>query len=223
MILVLGKFFSKAEDSLVSEVNRASSGTLPQEYYTGKYTILTDMFYLAELFGRLIDNALFCDRKDFSYNDILSKMMENSPENRYENFVAVREAMGKRDFLSMEVSDEDRETYQEFTNSIYQSLSSYMGSPTFVTDCSIFISRLEEALKTNLFESIIQQNANIIRSVVNCGYYYNNNVNIPTDVVRKFLDWFKGSTAQSQNLILNNFIAKISNIKIEDPEEDLPF
>ena len=57
-------------DSLVSEINRAASDTLPQEYYDGVYTNLTDMFYLAELFARLIDTAESCDRTDFSYNDI---------------------------------------------------------------------------------------------------------------------------------------------------------
>lgn len=225
----IGKAFSKVDgdtddtDSLVGEINRAASDTLPQEYYEGKYTSLTDMFYLAELFRRLIDNAESCDHTDFSYNDILNKMMEKRPENRYETFAAVREAIGKHDFLNMEVSDEDRETYQKFTNLVCRSLSSYMEDPKFNTDCAIFISRLEEALKTNLFETFIQKNADVIRSVVNCGYRYNNNVDIPNSVVRKFLDWYKQSTLQSQKLILNNFIAKISGIEVEEPEPELPF
>ena len=75
----IGKIAAKAEegnaDSLVAEINRAASDTLPQEYYDGVYTNLTDMFYLAELFGRLIDNAGSCDRTDFSYNDIFLKCL----------------------------------------------------------------------------------------------------------------------------------------------------
>ena len=66
----IGKIASKADDgdidSLAADINRATSDTLPQEYYEGIYTRLTDMFYLAELFGRLIDNAEDCDRTDFS-------------------------------------------------------------------------------------------------------------------------------------------------------------
>lgn len=57
----IGKIASRVDggdaDSLVADINRAASDTLPQEYYDGIYTSLTDMFYLAELFGRLIDNA----------------------------------------------------------------------------------------------------------------------------------------------------------------------
>lgn len=223
----IGKIASRVDggdaDSLVADINRAASDTLPQEYYDGIYTSLTDMFYLAELFGRLIDNAGSCDRTDFSYNDILNKMMEKKPENRFESFAAIREAIGKHDFLHMQISDEDREIYQEFTNLIYKSLTSYMSEPRFNTDCAIFISRLEKALTTNLFETMIQKNADVISSVVDCGYRYNNGVNIPNETVGKFLDWFRAATPQSQALVLNNFIAKISDIEVVEPEPELPF
>ena len=223
----IGKIASKVDggdaDSLVADINRAASDTLPQEYYDGIYTNLTDMFYLAELFGRLIDNAESCDRTDFSYNDILNKMIEKKPENRFESFAAIREAIGKHDFLHMQISDKDREIYQKFTNLVYESLMSYMSEPRFNTDCTIFISKLEKALTTNLFETVIQKNADIIGSVVNCGYRYNNKVKIPNETVRKFLDWFRASTPQSQALVLNNFIAKISDIKVIDSDTELPF
>lgn len=223
----IGKIAAKAgesdADSLIAEINRAASDTLPQEYYDGIYTNLTDMFYLAELFGRLIDKAENCDRTDFSYNEILSKMMEKRPENRFESFAAIRETIGKRDFLSMKISDEDRQIYQYFTNLVYESLTSYMTEPKFNSDCAIFISRLEKALTTNLFETFIQKNADVISSIVNCGYRYNNGVSIPTEIVRDFLSWFRASTPQSQALVLNNFISKISGITVNEPEPELPF
>ena len=223
----IGKIYTKIDggntDSLVTKINRAASDTLPQEYYDGIYTSLTDMFYLAELFSRLMDNAKNCDRTDFSYNEILNKMMEKRPENRFESFAAIREAIGKHDFFYMQISAEDREIYQDFTNLVYKSLTSYIGEPHFNTDCAIFISRLEKALLNNLFETVIQKNADVIGSVVDCGYHYNNSVSISNVTVRKFLDWFRASTPQSQALILNNFVSKISDIKIVEPEPELPF
>ena len=223
----IGKMVARAgtgdADSLVAEINREASDTLPQEYYDGVYTNLTDMFYLAELFGRLIDNSETCDRADFSYNDILRKMMEKRPENRFESFAAIRDAIGKHDFVNMEISDEDRRIYQDFTNLVYESLTSYMEEPQFITDCVIFVSRLEKALSVNLFETIIQKNTDVISSIVNCRYRYSNRVDIPTETVRSFLDWFRASTQQSQVLVLNNFISKISGIKVNEPEPELPF
>lgn len=222
----IGKIITKpgeAADSLVGEINRAASDTLPQEYYDGIYTNLTDMFYLAELFKRLVSNSASCDESDFSYWDILDKMMEKRPKNRFPNFSAVREAIGKHDFLNSEISDEDRQIYQDFTNLVHITLSSYTGEPRFITDTTVFISRLNNALTLNLYETIIQNNSDVISSVVACGYRYNKRIDISVEIVKKFLDWFRGSTYQSQALILNNFISKISNIEVVEPEPELPF
>ncbi len=223
----IGKMIAKDSegdaDSLVAEINRAASDTLPQEYYDGIYTNLTDMFYLAELFGRLIDNAKSCDRADFSYNDILNKMMEKRPENRFESFAVIRQSIGKQDFRNMEISDEDRQIYQDFTNLVYESLTSFIAEPKFNTDSVSFISRLEKVLTVNLFETVIQNNSDVISSIIECGYRYDNGVNIPTKTVRKFLDWFRASTSQSQALVLNNFISKISSTAVIEPEPELPF
>ncbi len=222
----IGKIFSKPEevtDSLVGEINRASSDTLPQEYYDGVYTSLTDMFYLAELFNRLIMGADNCDESDFSYWEILKKMMENHPESRFSNFAAVREAIGKHDFLNMKISETDKKIYQEFTNYVRRAIASYMEEPRFITDVAVFAAKLNNALTVNLFESIVQNNSDIISCLVACRYRYNNGIDIPTEVVKKFLDWFRESTPQSQALVLNNFISKISSIKVVESEPELPF
>jgi serine/threonine-protein kinase len=87
----------------------------------------------------------------------------------------------------------------------------------------MFVSKLEKALRDNLFEDVIQKNADLINSVVSGGYSYNNHVDIPLTVVKDFLDWFKLSTPQSQRLILTNIISKLSTIYIEEKETELPF
>lgn len=96
-------FSQKQEDSLVSEINRQNSDTLPQEYYNGTYTSQTDMFYLAELFHRLmsqIDPTLI----EFSYHNVLEKMMAKNPEDRYRCFDNVKMALGRNDFVNMKIS-----------------------------------------------------------------------------------------------------------------------
>lgn len=222
----IGKIFSKLEettDSLAWEINRAASDTLPQEYYDGVYTNLTDMFYLAELLQRLIKESNTCDEDYFSYGDILSKMMEKNPKKRYQSFSAVRDAIGKHDFLNMDITEEDKDIYQEFTNKVYMCISAYMEKPRFVTDSTTFVTKLSNALEVNLFETIVQNNYDIINSIVSCRYRYNERINIPVKVVKDFFDWFLASTPQSQTLILNNFISKISNIMVDEPEPELPF
>lgn len=222
----IGKIFSKPEeavDSLVKDINRDASDTLPQEYYEGIYTSLTDMFYLAELLQRLIKESNTCDKNDFSYGDILSKMMEKRCENRYPSFTAIREAIGKRDFINLDISKKDKEIYQEFTNLVCSALSIYTEPPRFVADTAIFAAKLNNVLKLNLFESIVQNNNDLISCVISSSYRYWPKVNIPVSVVKDFWDWYQTSTHQSQALILNNFISKLSMIEVEEQDTDLPF
>lgn len=155
--------------------------------------------------------------------DILDKMMEKRPEKRFESFAAIHEAIGKHDFLHMEISDRDKKIYQDFTDLVYESLISYQAEPHFNSDSDIFISKLEKVLATNLFETIIRKKSDVISSIVDCDYSYNLKIEIPRKTVEDFLEWFRNSTPQSQALILNNFISKISDIRVEEPEPELPF
>mgnify|MGYP002762500946 FL=1 len=211
------------EDSLVGEINRANSDTLPEEYYSGAYTSLTDMFYLAELLNRLIQSNQNAASLNFSYQDIVDKMMQKNPNERYSSFSEVREAIGKHDFTSLDITEEDKKVYQKYSNLLYRSIVSFSSEPKFVSDSKILIEKLQRALRINAFEDIIQRNEDVINSVVACGYRYNNTVGIPCETVNKFLKWFASSTSASQELILTNLTAKLSAIKYEEPEPDLPF
>lgn len=223
----IGKIFKPADDcadSLMFQINRASSDTLPQEYYQGTYTSLTDMFYVAELFHRLIVGSELCSLSDFSYVDILEKMMQKQPENRYPSFGEIKNAIGKHDFTNnIQISENDRKIYLAFTNSIYKSLSVYTSEPSYNTDPISFIGKLQTALKNNLFETYIQKNSDVIGSIVLSSYRYKNSVSIAREDVSRFVEWFKSATPASQELILSNINSKLSLITIETQEPELPF
>ncbi len=223
----IGKIFSKTDtpvDSLVSQVNRANADTLPAEYYSGVYTSQTDMFYLAELFNRLMKNCEQPEMIDFSYQSILDKMMKKQPSERYESFLEIKMAINKHDFISMSVSAEDKQIYQLFADSLYNSLDSFINERKFNSDISIFISTIERCLANNLFEDVIQNPEELLKSIIVSGFSYSTRYKIKTEVVRKFIHWFKEATSQSQKLIINNLITKLSRIKIEySGFDDIPF
>jgi len=222
----IGKMFEKeddSKDSIAAEINRTGSDTLPQEYYDGIYTSRTDMFYLAELFNRLLQGAIEPDCLDFSYQDILDKMMEKQPEKRYESFADINEAIGKHDFINMEISQDDKDTYKAFTDLVYRALMSFIDEQKFNYDADLFITRLEKTQRDNLFEDVIQKNTDIIGSIVTSGYNYSKNVKIPCSILKDFLNWVKSSTPQSQKLILTNIISKLSTIDVVETEPEVPF
>jgi serine/threonine-protein kinase len=210
------------KDSLVDEINRPN--TLPLEQYEGIYTSQTDMFYIAELFNRLIRlEALDIKDSDFTYHSVLEKMMERKPDNRYSTFAEVREAIGKYDFANMPITQNDKDIYQNFSNRLYKSMISFKDERKFNYDTNIFVQKLETLLKENLFEDYIQNNSGVISSVVSSAYTYSSQAGIERDVVANFFTWFKQSTMQSQQLILNNIILKLSRIKIVPSEPEVPF
>lgn len=222
----IGKMFERTtdgSDSLIGEINRAGLDALPQEYYEGIYTSQTDIFYFAELFNRLLKDKNEPDLLDFSYQDILDKMMEKYPQNRYATFADIKDAIGKHDFVNMEISQKDKDIYQAFTNLVYQALTSFIDEQKFNYNTDVFVTKLEKTLRDNLFEDIIQKDADVISSIVTGAYKYKNSVDIPCSVVKYFLDWFKVSTSQSQKLILTNIISKLSTIAVVEKEPELPF
>lgn len=211
-------------DSLAIEINRAGSDTLPKEYFEGVYTSQTDMFYLAELFCRLLKKLADDERIKFSYYHILKKMMEKNPVERYETFGEIKSLIEKQDFIHMEISKQDKEVYQRFAKCIYESLMAYKMERKFNYDVQSFAYKLDNAIEQNMFEECIQNNSQVISSIVVGGYRYAPNKEIPCQVVKDFLKWFKKSTKESQQLILKNLINKLSNIGVVfEPDDDLPF
>ena len=222
----IGKLFDKTineKDSLVNDINRAGSDTLPNEYNEGVYTSQTDMFYLAELFNRLLKNVPEPDYIDFTYQDIIDKMMEKDPQNRYSTFAHIIDTIGRRDFSKMKISKEDIRIYGGFTNLIHRSIKSFTDERKFNYDKSILISRLEKTLRYNLFEDNIQNNSDVISSIVAGEYTYYPNTDIPCSIVKGFIEWFKKATPESQDLILQNIVSKLSTIEIAEKELELPF
>jgi serine/threonine-protein kinase len=221
----LGKIFEptvKEINSLNSIINRENSDILPQERYDGTYSSKTDMFYLAELLKRLLGNAGKSNDAEFSYHDILNKMIKINPDERFSDFTEIREIIDKYNFRNTDISAVDKEIYQNFTNSLSQAITSFLDERKFRYDINRFVSKLENTLRNNSFEDIIQDNRDIIRSII-CGKYrYKSNIPIFRVDVEKFLNWFKNSTSQMQQLIHANIISKLSIIKVIS-DYDIPF
>lgn len=214
---------TQACDSLRSQINRRNADTLPQEYYDKEYTSLTDMFYLAELLNRLMREVEHPDAIKFSYQSILDKMMQKKPENRYSSFEEIRKAISKREFVALNISEEDKKIYHSFVDGLYKSLMQYTSERQFNTSPEVFCEKLQKTLQNNIFEEHIQKNADVINSVVSCSYRYDNSVPIPCEAVKAFLAWYESYAMEAKELILQNIISKLSTIAVSIPDDELPF
>lgn len=220
----LGKTFTPVvatDDSMVDIINRSGLDCLPNEYFEGKYDSRTDMFYLAELLNRLLrvsGNDIL-----FSYQPILHKMMEPNRENRYNSFAEIKEAVALKDFSTLEINKEDKKIYQEFSNSILCCLSSFISERNFVNSIDDFKDNLHDVIQKNCFEDIVQNPSDIVAIVVRGKYKFYPSKEISCSTLIAFETWFLSLSLESQKLVLNNIKAKISVVKIEDPDDELPF
>lgn len=220
----LGKTFSPvsvSDDSLVEIINRSGLGRLPEKYFEGKYDSKTDMFYLAELFNRLLVKTY--NDSDFLYLPILHKMMEIKRENRFSSFTEIKEAINTKDFSTLEISQEDKEIYQSFSNSIYKCLACFTQNKELVNDIHDFLDRLRNVIEKNCFEDFVQNNNDIVNIIVKQGYKFYPRITVDCDVLTNFEKWFSNLSADSQKLVFNNIIAKMSTKETEEPEPELPF
>ncbi|MBT3319659.1 MAG: hypothetical protein HN389_07830 [Clostridia bacterium] len=150
-------------------------------------------------------------------------MMEKQPQNRYSTFTEIKDAIGKHDFIEMDISQKDKDIYQAFTNLAYEVLLSFADEQKFNYETGVFITKLEKVLQDNLFEDVIQKNEEVINSIVTGSYHYKSGTEIHCYIVKDFLDWFKKSTSQSRKLILTNIISKLSTIVVIESESEAPF
>lgn len=219
----LGKTFSPSstsKDSMLKEINRMGVDCLPKEHFEGQYDSLTDMFYLAELFNRLLYATNTAEY--FSYKNILEKMMAIERKDRYSSFAEIKEAIAHKDFSVIKIKTEDKNIYQNFTNAIYNYLMCYLEKREFVDNIQTFLSNLRNAAKANCFEDIIQNNSILISTIVKSRYRYSPKTNIPCEILNDFLAWFEVLSLETQELVFNNIKIKLSNIKVV-VEEEIPF
>ena len=220
----LGKTFSPvdaSDDSMVDIINRSGLDSLPNEYFKGKYDSQTDMFYLAELYNRLLRKT----HVDFlfSYEFILRRMMEHEKENRYISFSEIKDVIAKKDFGNLEINPKDKKIYQEFSNAILSCLSCFKGSRTFVSDIEEFKGNIRVVIQRNCFENIVQNPSDLVSVLVKGNYKFYTQREVSCEVVIAFEKWYNSLSGDWQRLVLNNIIAKLSVVKVESADDELPF
>ena len=208
-------------DSLAREINRPN--TLPQEYYEQKYTIKTDMFYIGELFNRLLGQLVGeKGSKIFSYQEIVRKMMKIDPNERFGSFLEIKELLSQDALSQISVTDSDKETYKGFVDEFCSCISSFSNSPIYNTESS-FISNLEKTLQDNIFEDYVQDNAALVSCLVRSKYsFYRDEEIVAVENLSNFVRWYKKHNKNAREIIFSNIINKLNKIKVI-VDYDVPF
>lgn len=102
-------------------------------------------------------------------------------------------------------------------------LSCFKESRSFVTEIKEFKDNIHTVIQRNCFENIIQNPNDLVSVVVKGNYKYYPQREISCEVVTAFGKWYDSLSDDWQRLALNNIIAKLSVVKIEYADDELPF
>lgn len=218
----LGKKIDKvgmSADSFNRIINRQQMQRLPNEFSEGKYTSRTDMFCIAELFWRMLKKH---NITDFKHEYILNKMMNADPSKRYESFKDILMALDKKDMKALEISDEDRAIYREFTESVYGVLAEFTEKPNLNLNVPNVLEGLQQLLESNCLNESVQNVSELIGVFVNSNYRYYGSRYVSVEAINKFYNWFVSKDEIFQNIILKNIKNRLLSRPVKT-EDELPF
>lgn len=158
------------------------------------------------------------------YGILLEKMIQVNPVNRIHSFEEIQNSIAEQTFEQINFTDEEKEIYQKFANSICALLYQIKDSLSIEKDSSIIIEKLRVILRDNSLEEYITNVTTLISIFVKSDYrYYNNRVEVYK--VKDFYEFFLNQADAVKEIILNNLYGRIGNIPVIDSafDEELPF
>ena len=214
------KLIEEQQENQASVLLNWPASKVPDEIYSEQYGIQTEIFYVGYLIKNIIEKY---NIKCFKYGILLEKMIQVNPVNRIHSFEEIQNSIAEQTFEQINFTDEEKEIYQKFANSICALLYQIKDSLSIEKDSSIIIEKLRVILRDNSLEEYITNVTTLISIFVKSDYrYYNNRVEVYK--VKDFYEFFLNQADAVKEIILNNLYGRIGNIPVIDStfDEELP-
>lgn len=215
------KLIEEQQENQASVLLNWPASKVPDEIYSEQYGIQTEIFYVGYLIKNIIEKY---NIKCFKYGILLEKMIQVNSVNRIHSFEEIQNSIAEQTFEQINFTDEEKEIYQKFANSICDLLYQIKDSLSIEKDSSIIIEKLRVILRDNSLEEYITNVTTLISIFVKSDYrYYNNRVEVYK--VKDFYEFFLNQADAVKEIILNNLYGRIGNIPVIDSsfDEELPF
>jgi len=218
-----GKILDKQDEDNNSVLLNWPVSRMPEEIILkGEYTYYTEIYFIGKLFEYILDNNKV-NSEQFNYFNVLKKMTEYQVNMRYQSFDEVYSDISNGIFSTLDFTEEEKEIYGDFANSIYDKISKYNNEYRPITSIENIIENIANVLRKNSLERYIQNNAELIKCLISNGFSYNGRINIEKEKVERFYKWLISLPNNRQINVVENLNNKLSNIKIYKEYDDLPF
>lgn len=194
----------------------------PEEVVINRdYTYSTEIYYIGEMFKHLVK-----DDDTFLYNDIIKKMLEYSPENRYSNYKEIKQDISNDLLSQVSFNEEDKIIYINFAEELSDAVVKFTSPIKFVTEPEKIRASLEKIVRISSLEEYVQNNKEIISSFVDSSYRYKTSNRIfKTSHLIDFYKLFIKSNEVRKKIIIDSIFCRLRSkpVEVELYDDELPF
>lgn len=198
--------------------------TPAQEVYHGVYDHSTEIYYL----GAMIQKEINANNiETFKFQNILEKMCQANPENRFKSFNEISEFINK-DLLSSKdlFSDEQKNIFQNFINAMRVKFTSFTEEPDFNVDRAFMEEQLKSIYNQSQLHEYIPNSQKLMFAFANfSSLRHKSHVKIKVSTFEEFLEFYEELDNKKRDIVFNNIKMALSEIPIEQEihSDDLPF
>ena len=184
-----------------------------------EYDERTEIYFVGTLFRHLLKDYM----DDFRFQHILEKMIKINPTQRYSSFSEIVGDMSAGVMGEIDFSDKEKEIYRDFAYVLANHINYYTGKYLPINDISTTQTKLAELIRRSSLERYIQNNSELIGCFINSNYIYNARKEIEVQTVIDFYGLVTSLSSAKQKILFDNIYNRLSTIKVEVPDDELPF
>lgn len=197
--------------------------TPPEEFSSHMYDFKTEIYFIGKLFEKLITEYGIAH---FKYLDTLDQMCQRNPNSRTQTFFDVNKEIQKNKFTEIEFEYDELKSYRAFSDYMFQSISKIEHGTKYFDNIEKIQSQIENLYKKCMLEENLPDNTTLTRYFINGTYYYNNKLEFPVPIIKKFIDLLRSCSMEKKNIILSNLHTKLDSIPRYEKtvfDDDIPF
>lgn len=193
---------------------------LPYETeYEGIYNRQSEIYFVGKLLANVIERSL----DNFNFEHIIEKMIKIDPQKRYKSFHDISIDISKGVFGEIDFTNEEKEVYRKFADTLSIAIKSYWLKYEPIRDDSEILNNLTDLIRITSLEKILQDNSQLTNCFIQGRYTYSTKHKIEVSIITDFYRLLVGLSPFRRRIVLDNIDARLSVIKVEVPDDDLPF
>lgn len=184
-----------------------------------EYDERTEIYFVGTLFRHLLE-----ERMDlFRFQSILEKMTKINPSLRYSSFTEIANDISAGVLGEIDFSDVEKQVYRIFANTLEIHIYHYKEKYSPINSIAVTLSKMAELIRQSSLEENIQDNSQLIGCFINGGYSYSGRKDIKVQTVIDFYGLVTSLSPTKQKILFDNIYNRLSTIKIQTEDDELPF